>query len=901
MPMPPNASPNVVLLMQRLDLIEKKIDWIAGRVASLTYADGAPARGQGDQPTTEEGTLRVPASKAAEPIRVVDDHVAAPLPATSSPATETTPPESTPATGPGAETSDQVRDTPLAQAVDGETSRDEEAAVSVQAQGLDSPSGTVAVAPMVQHHEEPGRTTPEQSSWTSPGFTGRAPVPPNGAHRRDSHQEKPTATGRMGTAEADELPGWARRAMREGNLGRYLLSGAAAVLVLSAGVSLLALVWDSIPDPVKILALALIAVTMTAAGAHLGNSRPRYRVAAATITGTGGGLGFVSIVGAVLLDGMLSPEPALVLMACWGLVLLVVSHLTRVLFTAVVSTIGALVTIGFAVNHVVQQPRTAIITWLMIGVYVAVLALTCGMLSRNTERMRHAAWYPVTSMAATAVALVFAPIRPMLHISTTGGISIAMALCLLLACQTLHASRRLWSIGVKTAGWDWGLAVAVLMVAYRNLLIEQVNLELAHSTVVAVFILGLLLLAGAALAVFAPRSPDQWRSAMAIGHEASILPVALVGLAIINDPRVYPFVVMTAMLCFLPAIVDGRVEPAPILAFLGTAPILTLPETAYSRADLLSLIASVAVSGLLVVVTEGLGDRAVDGTPPPETSTAPSGIRPRIVALRLALAAIVFNLAVLAPMLAGGLVGRSQSAWAALHMVPGLVTIAFILLGAFSNRATPLRVLGGRCRGARYQVGPHGEALPDPRSSLAGAPAASCIVSGLVAAIAAMTLSWTQELTSSVWTMALVAVALGLGASATWLLLPWGQRAEVCLSLAIGDSLLMWFSVIAVTDIGPSSVLMSVLVLTTGGACIVFGFKVRLTVLRHYGLTLVLLSVLKLAAVDTASQNSIIRVVSLAAAGIVCFVLSLLYNRYAQEQRRTQMEGMEGADDHNRP
>ena len=47
MPMPPNAGPNVILLMQRLDLIEKKIDWIAGRVASLTYADGAPAHDRG--------------------------------------------------------------------------------------------------------------------------------------------------------------------------------------------------------------------------------------------------------------------------------------------------------------------------------------------------------------------------------------------------------------------------------------------------------------------------------------------------------------------------------------------------------------------------------------------------------------------------------------------------------------------------------------------------------------------------------------------------------------------------------------------------------------------------------------------------------------------------------------
>ena len=161
----------------------------------------------------------------------------------------------------------------------------------------------------------------------------------------------------------------------------------------------------------------------------------------------------------------------------------------------------------------------------------------------------------------------------------------------------------------------------------------------------------------------------------------------------------------------------------------------------------------------------------------------------------------------------------------------------------------------------------------------------------MVATLALATLSWADAASSSVWMLLLVAVALGLGASATWLLLPWGRRAEVCLSLAIGNSLLMWLSVIVVTSIAVGSVLMSVLVLLTGGACIVVGFRLRLTVLRHYGLTLVLLSVLKLAAVDTASQNSIVRVVSLAAAGIICFVLSLIYNRYAQEQRREQMSG----------
>jgi len=679
--------------------------------------------------------------------------------------------------------------------------------------------------------------------------------------------------------------------VREGNLGRYLLSGAAALLVLSAGVSLLALVWDSIPNPVKILALALIAVTMTAVGARLSVSRPKYRVAAATITGTGGGLGFVSIVGAVLLGGMLGPEPALVLMAGWGLVLLVVSHLTRVLFTAIISTIGALVTIGFAFSHVTHQASTAIVTWLMISVYVTVLALTCAALSRGTGRMRLAAWYPVTSVVATVAALVFAPISPMLRVSVVGGTGIVLALCLLLVGQVMHAGRRLWSIGIKTTGWDWGLAALVLLMVYPNLLMKQISLEVVHSAVVATFILQLLLLAGAALAVLAPHSPDQWRSAMAISHEATFFPLALAAMATVSDPRAYLFVVVAAMLCFLPAIVDGRAEPAPILALLGTAPILVPPTTMYARADRLSLIASVAVSVLLVMMTEGLGDRTARSMPSPAPSGASSRVQSRLLALRAALAAIVFNLAVLIPFLAKVLVNDSLSGRAALHMVPGLVLIAFIALGAVSSEATPLRVLSGQCRGSRYRVGPQGQALPDPNSSLTGAPVPSWIVSGLAAVTAVATLSWAEELSSTTWAVALAAVALGLGACATWLLLPWGRRAEVCLSLAIGNSLLMWLSVIVVTSIAVGSVLMSVLVLLTGGACIVVGFRLRLTVLRHYGLTLVLLSVLKLAAVDTASQNSIVRVVSLAAAGIICFVLSLIYNRYAQEQRREQMSG----------
>lgn len=896
MSIPPNVGPNVALILRRLDLIEKKIDWVAERVTWLAYTAGSPEQAQGDRSTTTDSspTTHAPMA-AAESINVLDHRASEPLSTTTSPAAATTTPAGTSATSAATELPTRLLSDSPAQAADEELPQHE--VVSASAPAVlrdDAPRVPEVEEPVVQAPRSPAPISPEHSSesWASPGSTGYTPAPSQRADTSDPYQGTPVGADHSSGAEATEIPGWARRAVREGNLGRYLLSGAAALLVLSAGVSLLALVWDSIPNPVKILALAFIAVTMTVVGARLSVSRPKYRVAAATITGTGGGLGFVSIVGAVLLGGMLGPEPALVLMAGWGLVLLVVSHLTRVLFTAIISTIGALVTIGFAFSHVTHQASTAIVTWLMISVYVTVLALTCAALSRGTGRMRLAAWYPATSVAATVASLVFAPISPMLRVSVVGGTGIVLALCLLLVGQVMHAGRRLWSIGIKTAGWDWGLTALVLLMVHPNLLMKQISLEVVHSAVVATFILQLLLLAGAALAVLAPRNPDQWRSAMAISHEVTFFPLALAAMATVSDPRVYLFVVVAAMLCFLPAIVDGRAEPAPILALLGTAPILVPPTTTYyTRADRLSLIASVAVSVLLVMMTEGLEDRTARSMPSPAPSGASSRVQSRLLALRAALAAIVFNLAVLIPSLAKVLVNDSLSARAVLHMVPGLVLIAFIALGAVSSEATPLRVLSGQCRGSRYRVDPQGQALPDPNSSLTGAPVPSWIVSGLAAVTAVATLSWAEELSSTTWAVALAAVALGLGACATWLLLPWGRRAEVCLSLAIGNSLLMWLSVIVVTSIAVGSVLMSVLVLLTGGACIVVGFRLRLTVLRHYGLTLVLLSVLKLAAVDTASQNSIIRVVSLAAAGIICFVLSLIYNRYAQEQRREQMSG----------
>ena len=118
-------------------------------------------------------------------------------------------------------------------------------------------------------------------------------------------------------------------------------------------------------------------------------------------------------------------------------------------------------------------------------------------------------------------------------------------------------------------------------------------------------------------------------------HEAAFFPLALAAMAVVGDPRVHLFVVVAAMLCLLPAILNARVEPAPILALLGTAPILVPPGTVYSRSDSWSLIISVVISALMVCVAEGIGDRVARSSAVPAPYAVPSRVQPRVQALRV--------------------------------------------------------------------------------------------------------------------------------------------------------------------------------------------------------------------------------------------------------------------------
>ena len=58
MSMPPTVGPNVALVLQRLDLIERKIDWLAERVTWLTYSSATPMQESSPRHSEEQQSSR---------------------------------------------------------------------------------------------------------------------------------------------------------------------------------------------------------------------------------------------------------------------------------------------------------------------------------------------------------------------------------------------------------------------------------------------------------------------------------------------------------------------------------------------------------------------------------------------------------------------------------------------------------------------------------------------------------------------------------------------------------------------------------------------------------------------------------------------------------------------------
>ena len=821
---PRRPGEDLTEVLRRLDLMERKLDWIARRIAVLAHVEGAA-------PAHEPPAQRVgPAEPGLWP---------QPSPADAADATEPAEP-------------DRPRPSPA-----------------------DESAPTPSPRPWTPVEPRPRPAAP----GASPPVPVRPPVPAALPARIPAAPA--VSAGGPGARPAVDPspagPAWWERARAEGNIGRYLLSAAATLLIVLAAVSLVALTWESIPDGVKIGSLALAALALVGAGTRLAVTRPGQRVAAATLTGTGGALGFVAVISGVLLDGLVPARPAFGLMALWGLVLLLLSRLTRQVFTAVVSMVGALVTMGFASLHALAHPELALTEWLLIELYALVLAATCALLAGTARQMRWAAWYPVIGVTTTAFAALAAPSRGPL--GSTDLVPAALALVVvaiaLLHAQVLQAGVLLWNHGWRNVvGWDWAVVQGVTVIVTVVSMERMMPSGQPHGrwTAVALLVLAVQIVAGAAVLV--GRWPQGWRPRPLVGL---LVGIAVVGTVLLGvEPRAAALLALAVALPVWGLAREGLVW-AVLITGAGSAGILLACNQ--DRPALVSALAA----GLVLLAACPLCEAALPDDADPRTRAE------RRTALRanawLGGAALV----VAVPVLIAGLtpwepdVARATGAVLMSAALTGLSG-----LGLFHPDASPLRLVRGAMIGLRPGVDAAGRALTP-------APPADTVVAVVVLAVGALVDLLAAGFARFAPALALVVAAVVLTVTADRLLLPWIRRAGAALAAAGLSSLVLWWSIIALSDTRASSVIMTVVALGTGAACILLGFAIGATALRHYGLALVLVAVLKLAVFDVVAQSSLTRILALLVGGVVCFGLSLAYNRAATDAEGAREAREQGA------
>lgn len=916
-------------LERRLHALESTIEAIAGLLAQAAelasqcaHPSGASQDAAGPEPVEERATIPVPAATRAFPVKdargvmpsgavaqaaapeegrdprsgaekagagkePAQQASSAPSPALSAPSPKPTP-EPVPPQGAGPAPTGPGVQAPAGGPVPGPgRGPDMPSAPEVpDAPGVPGTPGVLSPAARSGERPmpEPGRPTAPERPTVPAGGPGPATVPSATAiPKLPTSQEyiaseaEPSAFWSPPTEEDardSRRTSWAR----EGNIGRHLLSGAAAILVTLAAVSLLIMVWDSIPDAAKIGALGVVAIALVTAGTRLGSTRPRLRVAAATLTGTGGVLGFVALIGAEVLHLGIPLLLLMLLMMGWALFLLVLSSYSRQFFTAIISTLGALTTMGFVVVRAHGDPSSAGMHGLILVVYALLLAATASWLGAQgtkrlpapaaaapgsatggpesalgpfEQRLPVAAWYPATSLVVLAFVLLFdvpslvREERPFLWIVLNALTWLAaQAQCLHLG---LLLSNSRWR---ELTGSEW-LADALITAA------PVLKALVWHDGTTKAL---LLIMIGArtalALGLFAGMGPGRWRGRCA----GAIMPGAIIIALGAANSSLY--------LTVAAAVVIGAASAAA--ARNGWALVVGLP--ALAGCALLVLPRSSGPESLCILLALGL---CLAGTLVSERHMAesPSGQS----ALRLALAATVVGVVITLSARVSALIPDLALSLTVAQVCATLTLCMLIAAGLTSSDPTPLDLLGFRRFGARGGVDESGgPSLPSP-------PAPSWIGVGALWFLAYLDI---VDGARNEWFLqdALVSVAaVSAAAVASWLLSPWIGVGGLSLAIAIPDTLIGLGALAILTGSTASSLLMTVAILGIGGICILVGFRMNTTALRHYGLALVLLAVFKLALVDLSTRSSAMRVVSLAGAGVVCFLLSLAYNKLAED------------------
>ncbi len=903
-----NGSPSYREVMARLNLLVDKVDWIAARVSTIEQTSSSlMGRLPGSEETADRPS-RTPQGQQGPPTARPAPSAAGSRVCASPPAATRTPTEQSEgndAAGAGRSAGRASAGGPV---TDEEGRREraeaeglaiaEEVAEAVfeeaPARVADSPPSAAPPASGGARPPQAGagnRSEPRAGGASEPAVPATAPTPEDDAPLTEQSAQV-SSTGRAGSPPQTEQgraqppraggqrtggpSSFWRRISTEGQAGRYLLSLAAALLILMAGASLIALLWNSIPDYVKVLVVALTGMALTGTGAWTARRPRSNRVAAATVMGTGGGLVYVAIIGSVLL-GEVDADIAFFLLTAWSLLLVILAVRTRILFTMLIVGAGGAVTVVLAGTYAGDHPDQALAAIWAICLHSICLGAVCAIVARASAPAKLRAAYAGPSFVVTVVAGAVAPLDAASRISFASAAS-ALALTLLLSFLQYgllahwEAERAPENAHFIGGGW-FAVDLAAMFVLLRLYTAPEGTWDpMWKFALIAAVMTGTALLAAA--------TPMEWHVAVYAGISSSVA-TTLFAMACRSEWSDRP-----EMLVVVIAAVG--LSAAPSIRHRDGTPTLTVPcaliamgARSHSDADR----AVLALSGVLVAaaVMAAASLRARDRRVP--------------VASTWLLAAI---LVVFVPLNAADLLDASgvRPEWTvtALLVMVNLIATLLVFAGLATNRLTPAELLAGRGLGKRLGVALErfrvGALLgEDGFATRIAIPPETGGVSGLALAIQGFSLIPMSQVDEALPRLCFTVSFIILGGAIMWLVWPIVRSTFGSVAVGATTTVMLLGGTCLLSQSDPASVPGTIAFLFAGAICICVGFTARSKVLRLYGLVVIMAMVVKFAAVDMAGQNSVVRVVSLAVAGVVCFALSLVYARFSSTLEKSSRKG----------
>lgn len=127
--------------------------------------------------------------------------------------------------------------------------------------------------------------------------------------------------------------------IKEALVGKYIIGALASLLVFIGAISLIGLVWNDLTPEVKLLLISSVGILLTGLGFWF--IRTKKNPITSIILGTGSGLLFISILSANMSFHLIGNYTTIILACIWSTFFILSSRYTNVFFTTIIAYIGS--------------------------------------------------------------------------------------------------------------------------------------------------------------------------------------------------------------------------------------------------------------------------------------------------------------------------------------------------------------------------------------------------------------------------------------------------------------------------------------------------------------------------------------------------------------------------------